>query len=120
MATIVRLAAVAKVEWPFKAHFGGFLAWFSWLTVHIYFLIGFRNRLAVLSQWIWSYFTFSYGVRLIYGSQALPGWTDRKGIEMYASDAPGDPMAASPVMSAGRVTATEARESVPSRNAAAD
>ena len=47
------------------------------------FLIGFRNRLAVLSQWIWSYFTFTYGVRLIYGSQALPGWTDRSGAEIH-------------------------------------
>ena len=70
MATIGRLAAVAKVEWPFKAHWSGFPAWIAWLVVHIYFLIGFRNRLAVLSQWVWSYFTFTYGVRLIYGSQA--------------------------------------------------
>jgi NADH:ubiquinone reductase (H+-translocating) len=83
MATIGRLAAVAKVEWPFKAHFSGFMAWITWLVVHIYFLIGFRNRLAVLSQWIWSYFTFTYGVRLIYGSQALPGWTDKDGVEIH-------------------------------------
>jgi NADH dehydrogenase len=71
------------VEWPFKAHWSGFPAWITWLTVHIYFLIGFRNRLAVLSQWIWSYFTFTYGVRLIYGSQALPGWTDRDAAETH-------------------------------------
>ncbi len=76
VATIGRLAAVAKVEWPFKAHLSGFPAWFTWLVIHIYFLIGFRNRLAVLSQWIWSYFTFTRGVRLIYGSQSLPGWTN--------------------------------------------
>jgi len=79
MATIGRRAAVAKVEWPFKAHWSGFLAWWTWLVVHIYFLIGFRNRIAVLSQWIWSYFTFSRGVRLIYGSQDLPGWTTPSG-----------------------------------------
>jgi NADH dehydrogenase len=85
MATIGRLAAVAKVEWPFKAHWSGFLAWITWLTVHIYFLIGFRNRLAVLSQWVWSYFTFTSGVRLIYGSQALPGWTDRDGADTHPS-----------------------------------
>ncbi|HZZ40054.1 MAG TPA: NAD(P)/FAD-dependent oxidoreductase, partial [Acidobacteriaceae bacterium] len=78
VATIGRLAAVAKVEWPFKAHLSGFPAWFTWLVVHIYFLIGFRNRIAVLSQWIWSYFTFTRGVRLIYGSQSLPGWTTRQ------------------------------------------
>ena len=75
MATIGRLAAVAKIKWPFKALWSGFPAWVAWLVVHIYFLIGFRNRLAVLSQWIWSYFAFSSGIRLIYGSQVLPGWT---------------------------------------------
>ena len=48
MATIGRMAAVANVEWPFKAHMSGFPAWFTWLTVHIFFLIGFRNRLSVL------------------------------------------------------------------------
>jgi NADH dehydrogenase len=83
MATIGRLAAVAKVEWPFKAPWSGVPAWITWLVVHIYFLIGFRNRLAVLSQWIWSYFTFTYGVRLIYGSQSLPGWTDKDGVEIH-------------------------------------
>jgi NADH:ubiquinone reductase (H+-translocating) len=74
MATIGRMAAVADVKWPFRAELSGFPAWVTWLVVHIYFLIGFRNRIAVLSQWIWSYFTFSSGVRLIYGSQQLPGW----------------------------------------------
>jgi len=91
MATIGRLAAVAKVEWPFKAHFSGFPAWITWLVVHIYFLIGFRNRLAVLSQWVWSYFTFTYGVRLIYGSQALPGWTDKEGADISAGAHPEEP-----------------------------
>ncbi len=74
MATIGRMAAVADVKWPFRGKLSGFPAWLTWLLVHIYFLIGFRNRLAVLSQWVWSYFTFTTGVRLIYGSQALPGW----------------------------------------------
>jgi NADH:ubiquinone reductase (H+-translocating) len=81
MATIGRLAAVAKVEWPFKAHWSGFPAWVTWLVVHIYFLIGFRNRIAVLSQWIWNYFTFTRGVRLIYGNQTLPGWTNQEGVD---------------------------------------
>ncbi|HTX77373.1 MAG TPA: hypothetical protein VMD29_14275, partial [Terracidiphilus sp.] len=89
MATIGRLAAVADVKWPFHGKLSGFPAWVTWLVVHIYFLIGFRNRLAVLSQWIWSYFTFSSGVRLIYGSQALPGWTDKTGAtEQGAASAP--------------------------------
>jgi NADH dehydrogenase len=88
MATIGRQAAVAKVEWPFKAHWSGFPAWATWLVVHIYFLIGFRNRLAVLSQWIWSYFTFRSGVRLIYGSQALPGWTNKDGVDEHLATEP--------------------------------
>jgi NADH:ubiquinone reductase (H+-translocating) len=74
MATIGRMAAVAKVEWPFKAHMSGFPAWFTWVTVHIFFLIGFRNRLSVLASWIWTYFTFTRSARLITGSQNLPGW----------------------------------------------
>ena len=49
MATIGRMAAVAKVEWPFKAHMSGFPAWVTWIVVHIFFLIGFRNRIAVFS-----------------------------------------------------------------------
>src|SRR5215472_1368220 len=47
MATIGRKAAVAKIEWPFHAHWSGLPAWVIWLVVHIFFLIGFRNRLAV-------------------------------------------------------------------------
>jgi len=74
MATIGRSAAVAKIEWPFKAHWSGFPAWLIWLVVHIYFLISFRNRLSVFRQWAWTYLTFQDGVRLITGSQTLPGW----------------------------------------------
>ena len=77
MATIGRMAAVAKVEWPFKAHMSGFLAWITWITVHIFFLIGFRNRISVFAAWIWTYFTFTRGARLITGDQNLPGWKDQ-------------------------------------------
>ena len=77
MATIGRMDAVAKVEWPFKAHLSGFPAWATWLTVHIFFLIGFRNRLSVFAAWIWTYFTFTRGARLITGDQRLPGWQDQ-------------------------------------------
>jgi NADH dehydrogenase len=77
MATIGRMDAVAKVEWPFKAHMSGFPAWVTWITVHIFFLIGFRNRLAVLATWVWTYFTFSRGARLITGDQRLPGWPEK-------------------------------------------
>ena len=79
MATIGRAAAVAKIEWPFKAHWSGFPAWLAWLVVHIFFLIGFRNRFAVFRQWAWTYLTFQDGARLITGSQLLPGWEVRDG-----------------------------------------
>ena len=77
MATIGRMDAVAKVEWPFKAHLDGFPAWITWLVVHIFFLIGFRNRFAVFAAWVWTYFTFTRGARLITGDQRLPGWQDQ-------------------------------------------
>ncbi len=76
MATIGRNAAVAKVEWPFKAHLNGFFAWATWALVHIFFLIGFRNRLAVAWSWIWTYLTLSRSARLITGDQRLPGWQE--------------------------------------------
>ena len=73
MATIGRMSAVAKVEWPFKAHLSGLLAWLTWISVHIFFLIGFRNRLSVFGTWVWTYFTFTRSARLITGDQRLPG-----------------------------------------------
>jgi NADH:ubiquinone reductase (H+-translocating) len=77
MATIGRMSAVADVKWPFRAHMSGMPAWFTWLTVHIFFLIGFRNRLSVLANWMWTYFTFTRGARLITGDQRLPGWQEQ-------------------------------------------
>jgi NADH:ubiquinone reductase (H+-translocating) len=62
MATIGRNRAVADVRF---AHFSGLPAWLAWLFVHIIFLVGFRNRVAVLIQWAWAYFTFNKGARLI-------------------------------------------------------
>ncbi len=64
MATIGRKAAIAEIG---KLHLGGFVAWMAWLMVHIFFLIGFRNRFAVLFNWAWSYFTYQRGARLITG-----------------------------------------------------
>ena len=91
MATIGRLAAVANVKWPFKAHWSGFMAWLTWLTIHIYFLIGFRNRVAVFFEWAWTYFTFTHGARLITGSQVLPGWSEQQGVKMAPEEMPLDP-----------------------------
>jgi NADH dehydrogenase len=77
MATIGRRSAVADVKWPFKGHLSGFAAWVTWLVVHIFFLIGFRNRVAVLFSWIWSYLSFTRSARLITGDQRLPGWNEQ-------------------------------------------
>jgi NADH dehydrogenase len=74
MATIGRSAAVANVKWPFKGHLSGFPAWITWLFVHIFFLIGFRNRFSVFRSWAWTYAFFKEGSRLIVGDQTLPGW----------------------------------------------
>ncbi len=62
MATIGRSRAVAEV---FGLRFAGRFAWWAWLLLHIYSLTGFRNRLSVLVEWAWSYFTFGRGARLI-------------------------------------------------------
>ncbi len=74
MATIGRKAAVARIVWPFHADWSGFLAWITWMVVHIFFLIGFRNRYAVFLSWAYTYIREEDGVRLIVGSQNLPGW----------------------------------------------
>jgi NADH dehydrogenase len=74
MATIGRKAAVARIAWPFHANWSGFMAWMMWLTVHISFLIGFRNRFSVFRSWAYTYIRRQDGVRLIVGSQELPGW----------------------------------------------
>jgi NADH dehydrogenase len=62
LATIGRNKAVADLKFM---HLSGLPAWVAWLFVHIFFLIGFRNRLLVLFQWAWAYLTFDKGARLI-------------------------------------------------------
>jgi NADH dehydrogenase len=74
MATIGRKAAVARIVWPFHADWSGFMAWITWMLVHIFFLIGFRNRYSVFLSWAFTYISERDGVRLIVGSQNLPGW----------------------------------------------
>jgi NADH dehydrogenase len=73
LATIGRAAAIAQFG---KLHISGYFAWLAWLFVHIFFLIGFRNRLIVLIQWAWSYVTYERGARLITGDSTLPGWAE--------------------------------------------
>jgi NADH dehydrogenase len=62
LATIGRNKAVGDLNF---VHISGFFAWCAWLFVHIFFLIGFRNRIAVMFNWAWSYFSFNKGARLI-------------------------------------------------------
>lgn len=64
LATIGRARAVADIK---GFRFGGFLAWFAWLAIHIFYLIGFRNRFFVLTGWAWHYLTFRRGARIITG-----------------------------------------------------
>ncbi len=65
LATIGRAAAVADLG---RFHFGGFFAWMAWLLIHVFFLIGFRNRFLVVTQWAWAYLTYQRGARLITGA----------------------------------------------------
>lgn len=64
LATIGRAKAVAQVR---TLRFSGLIAWLLWCLVHIFFLIGIRNRFRVMSEWMWYYITFKPGARLIYG-----------------------------------------------------
>lgn len=64
LATIGRSAAVADIK---GVHFSGFLAWWLWLLVHLMHIANFRNRLLVLTQWAWNYFTHDRSARLITG-----------------------------------------------------
>jgi NADH:quinone reductase (non-electrogenic) len=64
LATIGRAAAVADFGF---VKVSGFIAWLAWLAIHIFFLIGFRNRFLVITQWAWAYVTYQRGARLITG-----------------------------------------------------
>lgn len=63
MATVGRNRAV--VDMPNGMSYGGFAAWVSWMFVHLLYLIGFRNKLVVFNDWLWNYFTYDRGNRLI-------------------------------------------------------
>ena len=67
LATIGRAAAVADFG---RIRFGGFFAWLAWLLIHIFFLIGFRNRFMVITEWAWAYLTYQRGARLITGGRS--------------------------------------------------
>jgi NADH:ubiquinone reductase (H+-translocating) len=74
LATIGRSKGVAVFG---RVHLSGWLAWITWLTAHIYFLIGFRNRLVVLIDWAWSYWTFERSARVVIEAEgAMPQAAD--------------------------------------------
>ena len=73
MAVIGRNEAVADLNFM---KLSGFPAWFIWIFVHIYFLIEFDNKLLVLLQWAWNYFTYQRGARLITGDDSIPALSE--------------------------------------------
>jgi NADH dehydrogenase len=80
LATIGRAAAVGEI---FRWKVTGLIAWLAWLFIHIMYLVGFRNRLLVMIQWAWSYFTYDRSARLITGEaekilEDHDQWRDRQ------------------------------------------
>jgi NADH dehydrogenase len=71
LATVGRLRAVADL--PPGIHVGGVVAWVLWLVVHLWYLIGFQNRVLVFLRWVWSFLTHGRGGRLIAGQDLRPG-----------------------------------------------
>jgi NADH dehydrogenase len=67
LATIGRMAAVVEYG---RLRLAGIVAWWFWLWIHLFFLIGFRNRLVVMIEWAWSYFSYQRGARIILGDDA--------------------------------------------------
>jgi NADH dehydrogenase len=70
LATIGRMAAVVELR-GFKL--SGLMAWWFWLAAHVFFLIGFRNRLVVLTNWAWAYWTYQRYARVVLGGGSPPG-----------------------------------------------
>jgi NADH dehydrogenase len=68
LATIGRARAVAQIG---RLHVSGLFAWLLWCIVHIFFLIGVRSRIRVMSEWLWYYITFKPGARLLFEQPVL-------------------------------------------------
>ena len=66
LATIGRMAAVVDLH---GFRFSGLPAWWFWLAAHVFFLIGFRNRLVVLLNWAWAYWSYQRAARIILGAE---------------------------------------------------
>src|ERR1019366_3493052 len=87
LATIGRAAAVAQFG---KVHISGYLAWLSWLFIHVLFLIGFRNRVLVMLQWAWSYLTYERSARLVTGEASVISVPSMDYAEQAAQHSGGD------------------------------
>lgn len=101
MATIGRAKAIAQIG---RVELTGFVAWLAWLFVHVLFLIGFRNRVAVFLEWAWSYLTWQRGARLITGEVRPDNVLRRLGLETPAeggSETEADRAVASPAPGGG-------------------
>lgn len=85
MATIGRAAAIVHIK---RLQLSGFLAWLFWLMVHIFFLITFRNRIAVLANWAYSYLTYKRGARLITGHRLSAGPASLSSVEVRPLPSP--------------------------------
>ena len=75
MATVGRNRAVAEFK---KVKFGGFFAWFLWLAVHLRSILGVRNKLVVLFNWVWNYFSYSQSLRMIVYAKKAKEVRDRE------------------------------------------
>ena len=82
LATIGKRAAVADIG---RLHFAGFLAWVLWLVIHLMQIVAFRNRLLVMTQWAWNYFTYDRSARLITGD--TPSDDDLAALQQLAAPA---------------------------------
>jgi NADH dehydrogenase len=83
LATVGRAFAVADLG---RVRLSGFIAWLSWMSVHLFFLIGFRNRLLVMIQWAWAYCTRQRGGRLILADEQPVCWTPSEALEQAATN----------------------------------
>ena len=88
MATIGRYCAIARIKWPFHANWSGLPAWFTWLLVHLVFIIRFRNRISILFEWAWTYLFYMRGSRLITGNRKLEGWIGQQRVPDASSSLP--------------------------------
>jgi NADH dehydrogenase len=71
MATVGRHLAVVDLPSP-KLHLGGWLAWYIWMGLHLFLLVGVKNRLQVFVNWMYNYFTYDQNLRLIFREFSRP------------------------------------------------